>query len=452
MVQMMHWAGAILATLCLSVPAASVTRVATDSDHDGLSNVFETTWSHTDPTRADTNHDGLLDPAEDPDGDGLSNLGEQRFHTDPLVADSDADGIPDGRDDANHNGRRDALEQDRRPVPNFLHPALGKAKADYMGRCHSSAYDANIHPCVYGVAASRTTIALFGDSHALQWLPALARAGAQRSWRVVSITKSGCPSVDVTFLEPFFAGAGRSCRAWRTQGEGWIARHRPDVVIVANSGGYAITDPSGHRLRRAKAQARWKSGLLKTLTAIPNRSRVVVLGDTPHMERDVPPCLSGARFISSCVTPRGKALAPAHDAVERTAAFSKGDQFVSPNRLVCPYDPCPVIIGDLLLWRDKSHLTATYARQLAPFLGEIVRAALPVARIAAPPDSLLFRTSLYGPTISNVSPTTAGGDRRSTPRSALDIALAASLLSRPPAGAATAPLHRPAGPPPGAST
>jgi hypothetical protein len=45
---------------------------------------------------------------------------------------------------------------------------------------------------------------------------------------------------------------------------------------------------------------------------------------------------------------------------------------LDPDDLVCSYDPCPVIVGDVLMWRDRSHLTATFARQLAPWFVTIL--------------------------------------------------------------------------------
>ena len=50
--------------------------------------------------------------------------------------------------------------------------------------------------------------------------------------------------------------------------------------------------------------------------------------------------------------------------------------FRSPAGVVCPYDPCPIVIGRIMMWRDKSHLTATFTRQLAPFIRRVVAEAL----------------------------------------------------------------------------
>jgi len=79
----------------------SVTRgvAVNDSDGDGLPNAYERNWTDTDPTVADTDSDGRIDGAEDPDGDGLISHMEYRVGSDPKAADTDGDGFSDGRED-----------------------------------------------------------------------------------------------------------------------------------------------------------------------------------------------------------------------------------------------------------------------------------------------------------------------------------------------------------------
>lgn len=94
-----------------------------DSDHDTLSDAYETSVSHTDALSADTDRDGLSDSEEvargsdagtaaipaaaraagfggagnlDSDGDGLSDSYEQKHGLDPFAADSDHDNLSDG--------------------------------------------------------------------------------------------------------------------------------------------------------------------------------------------------------------------------------------------------------------------------------------------------------------------------------------------------------------------
>ena len=55
---------------------------------------------------------------------------------------------------------------------------------------------------------------------------------------------------------------------------------------------------------------------------------------------------------------------------------ASGATFRSPAETVCPYDPCPVIIGKVVLWRERSHITRTFSRQLAPLIRRFVQQAL----------------------------------------------------------------------------
>ena len=41
------------------------------------------------------------------------------------------------------------------------------------------------------------------------------------------------------------------------------------------------------------------------------------------------------------------------------------------------YDPCPLIVGHFMMWREETHLTATYSKQLAPSLRRLLTPLLP---------------------------------------------------------------------------
>jgi hypothetical protein len=88
----------------------SVVSAATDSDRDGLPNVWERDRSLTSPTRADTDRDGLPDGREDPDHDGLTNRQEYLAAMNPRRADTDRDGIRDNNEDTDRDGLRTSFE------------------------------------------------------------------------------------------------------------------------------------------------------------------------------------------------------------------------------------------------------------------------------------------------------------------------------------------------------
>ena len=278
-------------------------------------------------------------------------------------------------------------------MPRRLRAAVAAAPSDYVkdrNGCHTGAFSSYIYVCVYGDTAGKTDVTLFGDSHALQWLPALEAAGKRRGWRVTSLTKTACPSVAVSFEGPFRKAAG-SCRPWRANAMAWLKAHPQDVVVLTNSGRYAMVDGHGQPLSSADREKRWQRGLAKTIKALPKRTRVVLISDTPYFIKDPPRCLRApSARISDCETRRAVAILGRHEQTERQAAAVLGATFADLNLVVCPYDPCPLFAGDTMMWRDNHHLTETYARQLAPAVEAVVRSALrgkPSATLQAVPPS-----------------------------------------------------------------
>jgi hypothetical protein len=359
--------------------SASPVAATSDSDGDGLSDAFEMA-SGLNPNDPDSNHDGVLDPAEDPDGDLLSNLAEQRFGASPLHRDSDHDGVSDWHEDNDRDGFPDGPEQDRRPVPGHLKPSLANARDDtpvsYSDGCHSNVHDSSVHPCLYGDEHGSSEVAILGDSHAAQWLPALIAIGNTGRLRIRSVTKSGCPVV-ITHFAPDSYAAGPSCATWRTRAIAWLNHHPPGLIVVSDYRGYPLVDSHGRRLHGRERQRAWGNGLTRLLDRLPSASRKLVLDDTPRQRLDPVKCLDEHRFdMAACETTRLEADGARHAATERAAAARAGATFRSMTGRICPYDPCPVVVGRSLIWREDSHLTATYARKLWPSLRVLLQAAL----------------------------------------------------------------------------
>lgn len=81
-----------------------------DTDEDGLPDGYEYYYLGTDPTRRDTDKNGIDDNQEDFDNDQLFNLKEYERNTDPYVADTDEDGLLDG--DEVHTYNTNPLSED----------------------------------------------------------------------------------------------------------------------------------------------------------------------------------------------------------------------------------------------------------------------------------------------------------------------------------------------------
>ena len=49
---------------------------------------------------------------------------------------------------------------------------------------------------------------------------------------------------------------------------------------------------------------------------------------------------------------------------------------VDTTRFLCTATKCPAVIGSVVVYFDASHMTATYARSIAPFIEAEILAAL----------------------------------------------------------------------------
>src|SRR5205823_1745163 len=79
-------------------------------------------------------------------------------------------------------------------------------RSDHLG-CTKDYFITAIEPvCFFGPADATVTVGLFGDSHAVEFFPTFERLAIAHHWRLVMLTKSECPAVDV---EPFIDKLGR---------------------------------------------------------------------------------------------------------------------------------------------------------------------------------------------------------------------------------------------------
>jgi peptidoglycan/LPS O-acetylase OafA/YrhL len=264
------------------------------------------------------------------------------------------------------------------PVPADLIPALGAARDDlpiiYGNGCHLSQPATTIPDCVFGDAGSSTTVVLFGDSHAAQWFPALERLAVERSWRLVSLTKSGCTPAWITVWDRTLKRADTECDVWRGRVLERVAAEDPDLVIVASSHPYPSAGSAGPAA--ADGGAALAAGLDDTLGRLERLAAAVVLiADTPKFDLDPPDCLSGHLDDTlACSEPRGDMVDAPWLATEAGIARDRGSAFVDPTNWACPTDPCPTVIGRYLVYRDQHHLATAYVIALRDRLA----AALPV--------------------------------------------------------------------------
>ena len=108
------------------------------------------------------------------------------------------------------------------------------------------------------------------------------------------------------------------------------------------------------------------------LKQVPGRTAVIV--DTPYAKIDVPSCLSSHEDdIDACAIPRAVAFTDHLGAIEAVAAKAAGAALIDLTARICAGEgPCSVVVNSTIVYRDHSHLTATFSRSLAPALGAAI--------------------------------------------------------------------------------
>lgn len=265
-----------------------------------------------------------------------------------------------------------------------LRPTPREADADrgrsYEDGCLVMERATTSPPCVYGDRRSRTTVVLFGDSHAMQFFPAFDAIARRRHWRLVQLTKSGCPPPPVRVVYTLSGRDYRECVAWREYALRRIERvERPALVIAASSAHYDVIDAAGRRISRdagARALAAAYGGVLGRLRDA--AAHVVVLSDPPRPPLDVPSCVAQwLHRLRRCAFAPGAALARSR-VVTAAVRRVKGVRVVDPAARLCLPAVCPAVIGDVLVYRNTGHLTASFVVTLQRWLaGRLPRVLSP---------------------------------------------------------------------------
>ena len=221
--------------------------------------------------------------------------------------------------------------------------------AVYGDDCHSNYGENESGECAYGDLNSSTTIVLYGDSHAAQWFPTLLELANERNFKLVSLTKSACPSVDVPRADQ---GAYKNidCETWRDKSVARIKQIRPAAVILSNF--QHFTPPRGY----PDENKWWTDGQKRLLTSLRGSSdHLIYISDTPRPIGDIPNCLA-SRDVKFCNT------------TERTPVkVIKGFETIDPAPWLCS-KYCPAIQDGYVVYRDASHISVAAALALKPQL------------------------------------------------------------------------------------
>ena len=240
----------------------------------------------------------------------------------------------------------------------------------------------DLQTCDFGVPANqaRATIALVGNSHAGQWLPALQVLARRHRWHVQTAVANRCALADVDqVLDTRDETA--ACRSWAGQVANLLIKERPDVVVMSNR----ISVPaSGYGLHDSNAA--YETGYLRVLLRLERAGLdVLVLHDTPTPHSAIPDCVAakGSAYSQCSGTPAY--WIPDDPAVAAVARLHDPHVVLADlNAHICRPSRCYGVNGGVISFADGSHMTATFNATLAPYLEPYLLQLLPRRAAATP--------------------------------------------------------------------
>jgi peptidoglycan/LPS O-acetylase OafA/YrhL len=222
--------------------------------------------------------------------------------------------------------------------------------------------------CPRGDPNANRSIVVFGNSHARMWIPAFDQMGKELGYRTYYFVKPNCSAslVSVGELVPG-SPLWPECDDFRSWALDQIAALHPDLAVVSSSGPNPVVyDQKGNRIAKPGIPSAVHDGYVDLFQQLSSSAKhTVLLRDVPKSE-DLP---------DECLTQKGNDLgdclfkplsASVDDAdISENAARSTGTDVVDPTRWICWDGSCPAVIGNVLPYRDRGHLTTVYAESLA---------------------------------------------------------------------------------------
>ena len=260
------------------------------------------------------------------------------------------------------------LSGETAPPPAPVLPPPDLAKGDHHrvkdDGCVVESQDPGSRSCLYGDVDATRTVAVVGASHMLNFLPALDLVGQQRGFAIRTHLRAGCPwtSSHLSLTRE----AAEICESWAEDVTDLLVTEPPALVLTVGT----RPQPDGRGDHVPQNYPRHWHEVVEA--GVP----LVAFRLNPWYPEPPVSCLVEAlehgEPVDSCRVHRDEVLSEDFLAgspdLPPMGWIDLSDQFCRPTS-------CHVVEGNVLLYRNEDHITATYSRTMAtaldPALGRV---------------------------------------------------------------------------------
>ncbi|MGD7045972.1 acyltransferase family protein [Jeotgalibacillus proteolyticus] len=254
-------------------------------------------------------------------------------------------------------------------------PALENASNDladiYADKCLLGGGKTDVKICEYGDVDNFTkTIALAGGSHAAHWQPMLNEIAKDENIRIRTYLKGNCrftTKVESSYTE---------CDQWFANVMEEIVNDKPDLI-------FSVGDV-GSKLERFDAVP---AGFIEAWEFFESHDiPLFLISDTPWFSENVLDCISDhvdnpevCKEDRDVVVRDPRPLSMVESLPDNVTTMDVTDY-------MCDEEYCYYIVGNVISYFDRNHLTATFSRTFAPIMKDKIMEALEGTNKAANTD------------------------------------------------------------------
>jgi peptidoglycan/LPS O-acetylase OafA/YrhL len=244
--------------------------------------------------------------------------------------------------------------------------ALGDKSDAYDDDCFSFPPFNRVQRCFYGDESASTSIALVGNSHAGQWLPAMQSVAANTDAKVTTFLGSRCrPTTTMIVFDTQADSEG--CSVWGTQVVDLTSQGDFDLIVLSIASIGDIEGVAAEDTFDAVVE-----GYMSPLREwIASGTPVLIIRDTPIPGVNIPDCVAvNADDFAACDGSRPVWEQPDPLVVAAEQLSSPRITIADFNDSFCDASTCYSVIGGVLVYFDKTHVTATFIDSLSDALTE----------------------------------------------------------------------------------
>ncbi|MBB4682760.1 acyltransferase family protein [Amycolatopsis jiangsuensis] len=251
-------------------------------------------------------------------------------------------------------------------TPSIVPPTLALPE-DWAGitddKCTISPRNQELKVCTQKPQGTpKKRVVLVGDSHIQQYIAAYLPLVQSAGWEVTSMLKGACPFSVTADLMP----GNQGCIDWNKAAADEIVARHPDAVVTLASvnthAGITETTPKGF-------VDQWSA---MDRAGIP----VVALRDNPRFGFNMAACVAQRSPEDPSCTPARASALPGTPSYTAVRDVPRNVSFLDFSDYFCEKTTCPAVVGNVLVYMDDNHVTATFQTTLAPIVQRDMQQAL----------------------------------------------------------------------------